>query len=97
VVSTYTTNNPASSSNGAITIYCKALGSDGREYDITVRTGVLYNESGTRITADLFADKTIDVKGIVDFYDPDSGESENGDFHYQIKVLSWGDIIIQNP
>ena len=40
---------------------------------------------------------TITVKGIVDYYDPDSDEPANdGDFNYQIKILTPGDIIIVN-
>jgi len=93
VLRTSTTTNPASSSNGAITVYCEA--SDGTK--ITVRTAVLYREDGALVTADLFEGKTLaSVKGIIDYYDPDSGEEEDdGDFHYQIKVLSLGDISIQ--
>ena len=97
VVRSYTTNNPQSSSNGAITLYCEATGEDGKVYDITVRTGVLYDESNVLVTADKYMGKNIDVKGIVDYYDPDSGESDDSGFHYQIKVLSTKDITIIDP
>ena len=91
VVSYYTTTNPQSSSYGAFTLYCEAA--DGTE--ITVRTAVLRDEAGNLISASDYAGKTITVKGIVDFYDPDSGESSEG-FNYQIKVLATGDITINN-
>ena len=91
VVSYYTTNNIQSSSYGAFTLYCVAP--DGTE--ITVRTAVLRDASGNLVQASDYKDKTITVKGIVDFYDPDSGESDSG-FNYQIKVLSHGDITINN-
>ena len=91
VVRTYTTNNPDSSSLGAISIYCVAP--DGTE--ITVRTAVLKDADGKLVTSDYVEGQTITVRGIVDYYDPDSGEEDNGDFHYQIKVLSYGDLIIQ--
>jgi hypothetical protein len=72
VVSAYTTDNEDSSSNGAITLTCQVGG-----LTITVRTGVLKDANGNLITQDAFLGKTIDVKGIVDYY---QGE-------YQIKVL----------
>ena len=98
VVKSYTTNKPSSSSNGAFTLYCEAEGEDGKTYEINIRTGVLFYENGERVTADAFEGKSIDVKGIVDFYDPDAGEEESdGDFKYQIKVLSVKDITILNP
>ncbi len=95
VVSTYTTTNPASSSNGAITIYCEAP--DGTK--ITLRTTVLYTEDDKLVTADLFDGKTLDVKGIVDFYDPTAGDDSEDTgadtgFYYQIKILSLGDITV---
>lgn len=79
VVDTYTTTNEESSSKGAITLTCKA---DGEE--IAVRTIVLYDKAGNLVTASRFAGKTIDVKGIVDYFDGD----------YQIKVYSLDDITI---
>lgn len=83
VVRTHTTTDPASSSVGAITLTCEV---DGRE--ISIRTDVLKDEDGATVTADLFAGKTIDVRGIVDYY---------SDFDlYQIKVLLLHDITIKN-
>ncbi len=76
----YTTNNAESDSKGAMTLTCYA--EDGTK--ITVRTDVLRDENGTLITAEAYNGKTIDVKGFVDYYD---GE-------YQIKVLSYKDIIV---
>lgn len=88
-----TTTNPTSSSKGAITLYCQAP--DGTE--ITVRTAVLYDESGNLITQSYFEGKMINVKGIVDYYDPSNGDAEdvesNG-FYYQVKLLSLSDVTI---
>lgn len=79
VKSIYTTTSEESSSKGAMTITCE---SDGIEVDI--RTVVLVDENGNVITADAYEGKTINVKGIVDYF--------NGS--YQIKVLSAKDITI---
>ena len=81
VESIYTTTNDASSSKGAMTLTCKAP--DGTYVDI--RTVVLYDENGNLVTADAYNNKTIDVQGIVDYY-------EGG---YQIKVFSTGDITVK--
>ena len=75
----YTTDNEESSSNGAMTLTCEV---DGRE--IAVRTIALRDAEGKLLTADLFENKTIDVKGLVDLFDGT----------YQIKVFSIEDIII---
>ena len=72
VMNAYTTNNEDSSSNGAMTLTCEV---DGIE--IIVRTTVLRDTEGKLITQDAYLGKTIDVRGIIDFYD---GE-------YQIKVF----------
>lgn len=79
VKNVYTTDNEESSQNGAMTITCEV---DGKT--LTVRTTVLWDENGQKITADLFDNATIDVKGLVDRYD---GE-------YQIKVFSIDDITL---
>ena len=76
----YTTNNEESSSFGAMTITCLAPGGE----TVTVRTVVLYDADGTMIKQSAYEGKTIDVKGIVDYY---AGS-------YQIKVLSPDDIIV---
>ena len=80
VKSIYTTNNETSSSNGAMTLTCEAA--DGTK--VSVRTVVLYDADNRLITADRYEGKTIDVRGIVDYYSGD----------YQIKVFSDSDITI---
>ena len=79
VVDVYTTDDEASSSYGAMTLTCEVDG-----VTVTVRTAVLYDENGERITEDAYLGKTIDVKGIVDYFDGD----------YQIKVFSANNITI---
>ncbi len=79
VVDSYTTSKDDSASKGAMTLTCRV---DGQEID--VRTVVLYDDEGNLITADKYEGKTIDVRGIVDYY--------NGS--YQIKVFSDDDITI---
>ena len=51
---------------------------------ITIRTVPLRDESGNLITQDAYLGKTLDVKGIVDFFDG----------AYQIKVFTPDNIII---
>ncbi len=79
VVDVYTTDN-GGSSDGAMTLTCNAGG-----VTVTVRTAILLDENGDRITEDVYLGKTIDVKGVVEYYD---GE-------YQIKVLTAKHIIIK--
>ena len=79
VLDIHTTNNEGSSSNGAMTLLCEADG-----IPVTVRTAVLLDESGTRITAETYLGKIIDVKGIVDLFDG----------AYQIKVFTAKNITI---
>jgi DNA/RNA endonuclease YhcR with UshA esterase domain len=62
-----------------MTLTCKV----GNQY-ISVRTVVLYDENGNLVTEDAYMGKTIDVKGIVDFFS-DS---------YQIKVYSANSITV---
>lgn len=81
VKSIYTTTSEESSSKGAMTLTCEC---DGIEVD--VRTTVLTDDDGKIITAEAYEGKTINVKGIVDYF---SGS-------YQIKVLSAKDITILN-
>ena len=76
VKSVYTTNNPDSSSNGAMTLTCEC---DGKT--ISVRTVVLV-QNGAKVTADAFEGKTINVKGIIDYFDG----------QYQIKLYSMNDV-----
>ncbi len=76
----YTTDNEESSSNGAMTLTCKKDG-----VTILVRTAVLTDQDGSRVTENAFWGKTIDVKGVVDFFDG----------QYQIKVLTINNINFQ--
>ena len=76
----YTTTNEESSSKGAMTLTCMA-----GDVPVVVRTGVLVDADKNLITEEAYAGKTIDVKGIVDFYDG----------AYQIKVFSADNIIIK--
>lgn len=76
----YTTNNEDSSSFGAMTLQCEADG-----ISVTVRTVPLLANDGSLITEEAYRGKTIDVKGIVDYFDG----------VYQIKVFSEDSIIIQ--
>jgi endonuclease YncB( thermonuclease family) len=78
VVDSYTTKTE-SASKGAFTLNCVV---DGKYVD--VRTTVLLDKDGNLVTADIYEGKTIDVKGIVDYY--------NGT--YQIKVFSADNITI---
>ena len=80
VIDTYTTTNEESSSKGAMTLTCTS----GNER-ISVRTIVLYDDDGKLVTEDRFIGKTINVKGLVDYFDGG----------YQIKVYSVKDITIQ--
>ncbi|MCR5309069.1 MAG: Ig-like domain-containing protein [Bacilli bacterium] len=79
VTSTYTTST--GNSKGAISLTCK----DPLNNTFVVRTEVL-TENGVVVTADRYANKTIDVKGIVDYY--------NGS--YQLRVLSADDIVVKS-
>ena len=79
VKSIYTTDNDESSSKGAMTLTCEIGGKT-----VSVRTVVLHDESGKLVTAEAFENKTIDVKGLVDYFDGT----------YQIKVFSIADIHI---
>ena len=79
VVDVYTTDNADSSSYGAMTLTCEVDG-----VTVTVRTAVLRDADGQKITADAYLGKTIDVKGIVDYFDGS----------YQIKVFTSQNITI---
>lgn len=58
-----TTTNEDSANFGAMTLYCKANG-----VDIQVRTTVLYDADGNKLTASDFSGQNISVKGIVEYY-----------------------------
>ena len=79
VSSIYTTSNEESASKGAMTLTCRQFAET-----IDVRTVVLYDAEGHLITAEAYQGKTINVRGIVDYY--------NG--KYQIKVFSADDITV---
>ena len=81
VYDAYTTNTEDSASKGAITLHCQA-----DDIHITVRTIVLYDENGELITQDRFIGKTIDIRGLVDYFDGG----------YQIKVFTARAITIHN-
>lgn len=85
VTKVYTTTNVQSDDYGAMTLTCKAA--DGTV--ISVRTEVLLDENGDLITDQYFYGETIDVKGIVEFYQPDSGEGK-----YQIRAYTMNDFVI---
>ena len=74
----YTTKS--GKSEGAMTLTCAAP--DGTVVD--VRTTVLVDEDGNTVTEDTYKGKTIDVRGVVDYY--------NGG--YQIKVFTLKDIAV---
>jgi DNA/RNA endonuclease YhcR with UshA esterase domain len=79
VVDVYTTNNEESSSNGAMSLTCEV---DGRT--ITVRTTVFRDADGNLMTEEDYLGKTINVRGVVDYFSGD----------YQIKVFVPSDIEI---
>ena len=76
----YTTNNDGNN-DGAMTLTCK----QGNK-TVIIRTIKLYHEDNSLMTQDELVGKTIDVKGIVDYYSGD----------YQIKVFDIKDITIKN-
>lgn len=81
VKSVYTTTAADSSSKGAMTLSCEVNG-----IDVSVRTAVLTDADGNLVTADAYMGKTIDIKGIVDFYEGT----------YQIKVFTTDSITVKN-
>ena len=80
VVDTYTTQ-----SNGEMTLTCRS--EDGKT--VSVRTALLKDASGNVITESYFTGTTIDVQGIVDYFDL----NDTGNGTYQIKVYSLDDIV----
>lgn len=75
----YTTTKEESASNGAMTLTCEVNG-----VTISIRTVVLLDADGNLVTEDAFLGKTIDVRGLVDYFDGT----------YQIKVFSVNDITV---
>lgn len=85
VTDIYTTTNETSDDKGAMTLTCKV-----GDITISVRTEVLKDADKNIVTADYFRDRTIDVKGIVDYYDYEN----TGNGTYQIRVYSLADITV---
>ena len=75
------TTNEDSSNKGAMTLTCRTPSG----IVVSVRTAVLYDDNGIIITKDAYEGKTINVRGIVDYY------TYSG---YQVKVFSKDDITI---
>lgn len=89
VTKVYTTKTEGSKSKGAMTLTCK----DSSGNTIEVRTEVLYEEdkaSNPMVTADKYLNKTIDVKGLVDYFKDANNPNAVG--QYQIRVFSVYDI-----
>jgi hypothetical protein len=80
VKSVYTTKNEGSSSNGAMTLTCDCNG-----VQVFVRTAVLRDASGNIVTEEAFLNKTVDVVGIVVYFDG----------AYQIKVFTLDNITVK--
>ena len=76
----YTTQDQDSSSFGAMTLTCEKDG-----HTVYVRTIPFYQD-GQLVTGDAFQGKTMDVKGVVDYFDG----------QYQIKVFTINNITIHN-
>ena len=85
VTDIYTTTNETSSDKGAMTLTCRV-----GDVTISVRTEVLKDADKNLVTADYFRDRTIDVKGIVDYYDFEN----TGNGTYQIRVYTLADITV---
>ena len=69
-----------------MTLTCKA--ENGKTID--VRTEVLKDENGRIVTEEYFMYKTIDVKGLIDYFDL----NDTGNGTYQIKVYTLGDVTV---
>jgi hypothetical protein len=85
VTDIYTTTNETSNDKGAMTLTCRV-----GDVTISVRTEVLKDADKNLVTADYFRDRTIDVKGIVDYYDFEN----KGNGTYQIRVYTLADITV---
>lgn len=79
VKSVYTTTSETDS-NGAMTLTCEDAGGN----TVSVRTMVLRDADGNKITESYFKGKTIDVKGLVDCFDGT----------YQVKLFSVNDVTV---
>lgn len=76
----YATTNQASDDFGAMTLICEANG-----VTVQIRTTVFRDENGELVTTDYYVGKTIDVKGIIEYFSGD----------YQIKVFNQNNITIK--
>lgn len=83
VVDVYTTAQGASA--GAMTLTCQAGG-----VTVDIRTEVLKDADGNLITESYFLGKTIDVKGLVEYFDL----NDTGNGTYQIKLYSLSDVTV---
>ena len=79
----YTTDTEDSSSYGALTLTCEK-----NDQTVSVRTAPLQDADGKLVTADVFSGKTIDVNGLIDYFDL----NDTGNGTYQIKVYLLDDI-----
>ena len=86
VIDAYTTNN-GGDNDGAISLTCQ----DATGKTITVRTVKLFDENMQLVPQSVFLGKTIDVKGIVEYYKPDKANAVGS---YQIKLLSMNGVTI---
>lgn len=84
VVDIYTTSKGDSA--GAMTLTCE----DASGKQIDIRTEVLKDANGNLITESYFMGKTIDVKGVIDYFDLNN----TGNGTYQIKVYTLVDITV---
>ncbi len=86
VVKDIYTSGATASDAGAMTLTCEV---DGKT--VSVRTGVLKDENGNLITEPYFLGATIDVEGIVEYYDHNTEDSYPG--NYQIKAYTLDYIV----
>lgn len=88
VTKVYTTTNPTSDDCGAMTLTCKQGNST-----VQIRTEVLTDADGNLVTSASFpVGSIISVRGIIDYYDADTEDSEPG--VYQIRVYNLADIVV---
>lgn len=85
VIDVYTTKS--GDNTGAMTLTCKVEGSNKT---IDVRTEVLKDADGKLITEEYFMYKTIDVQGLIDYFDL----NDTGNGTYQIKVYTLNDVTV---
>ena len=79
VIRTYTT-----ASNGAITLTCR----DENNNEISIRVDTMKDANGNLVTEQYFSGETIDVKGIIDYFNYNEIQS------YQVKVFTFDSITI---